>query len=60
MEIEVSLDDGEDYSKAKDEIFKLFEKLGITEGFERTSYMELLCEIKCILYVIAVCVVSKP
>ncbi len=42
MEIEVSLDDGEDYSKAKDEIFKLFEKLGITEGFERTSYMELL------------------
>ena len=42
MEIEVGLDDGEDYSKAQDEIFKLFEKLGITEGFERTSYMELL------------------
>lgn len=42
MEIEVSLEDGEDYSKAQDKIFKLFEKLGITEGFERTSYMELL------------------
>ncbi|MBQ2636045.1 MAG: class IV adenylate cyclase [Methanobrevibacter sp.] len=42
MEIEVGMDDGEDYSKAQDEIFKLFEKLGITEGFERTSYMELL------------------
>ena len=42
MEIEVGLEDGEDYSKAQDEIFKLFEKLGITDGFERTSYMELL------------------
>jgi adenylate cyclase class 2 len=42
MEIEIALDDSEDYSQAQDEIFKLFEKLGITDGFERTSYMELL------------------
>lgn len=42
MEIEIALDDGEDYSTAQNKIFELFEKLGITEGFERTSYMELL------------------
>lgn len=42
MEIEIALDDGEDYSQAQDKIFELFEKLGITDGFERTSYMELL------------------
>lgn len=42
MEIEIALDDGEDYSEAQDKIFKLFEKLGITDGFERTSYLELL------------------
>ena len=39
---EISLEDGKDYSQAQDEIFKLFEKLGITDGFERTSYLELL------------------
>ena len=42
MEIEVALDDGEDYSDAQKRIFGLFERLGITDGFERTSYMELL------------------
>jgi adenylate cyclase class 2 len=42
MEIEVALADGADYSEAQDKIFELFEKLGVTEGFERTSYMELL------------------
>lgn len=42
MEIETSLDDGKDYSKAQEMIFELFEKLGITDGFERTSYLELL------------------
>ena len=42
MEIEIALDDDEDHSKAQRKIFELFEKLGITEGFERTSYMELL------------------
>ncbi len=42
MEIEIALEDGTDYNDAQNSIFKLFEKLGITEGFERTSYMELL------------------
>ncbi|MDO5859272.1 class IV adenylate cyclase [Methanobrevibacter sp.] len=42
MEIEIALEDGEDYSEAQKSIFKLFEKLGITDGFERTSYLELL------------------
>ena len=42
MEIEIVMDDGADYTTAQEEIFKLFEKLGVTEGFERTSYMELL------------------
>ncbi len=42
MEIEIALNDGEDYNEAQNSIFKLFEKLGITDGFERTSYLELL------------------
>ena len=42
MEIEVALSDGEDYSEAQNSIFKVFEKLGVTDGFERTSYLELL------------------
>lgn len=42
MEIEVGLEDGADYSEAQKSIFELFEKLGITDGFERTSYLELL------------------
>ena len=42
MEIEIALPDSTDYSEAQKRIFELFEKLGITEGFERTSYMELL------------------
>ena len=42
MEIEIEVSEGEDYSEAQNKIFELFEKLGITDGFERTSYMELL------------------
>ena len=42
MEIEIALSDGEDYSQAQNSIFDLFEKLGVTDGFERTSYLELL------------------
>jgi adenylate cyclase class 2 len=42
MEIEIALSDDEDYSEAQNSIFELFEKLGITDGFERTSYLELL------------------
>ena len=45
MEIEISLEDNSDYSEAQKSIFELFEKLGITEGFERTSYLELLEEL---------------
>ena len=42
MEIEIALDDGTDYGEAQDRIFDLFSKLGIEDGFERTSYLELL------------------
>lgn len=42
MEIEIALEDGSDYDDAQKSIFELFEKLGITDGFERTSYLELL------------------
>ena len=42
MEIEIALEDGSDYDDAQKKIFELFEKLGVTDGFERTSYMELL------------------
>lgn len=42
MEIEIALSDNQDYTDAQNSIFKLFERLGITEGFERTSYLELL------------------
>lgn len=42
MEIEISVEDGNDYSEAQKRIFDLFEQLGITDGFERTSYLELL------------------
>lgn len=42
MEIEIALEDGSDYDDAQNSIFELFEKLGITDGFERTSYLELL------------------
>lgn len=42
MEIEIAVDDGEDYCEAQNKIFKLFEQLDITDGFERTSYLELL------------------
>ena len=42
MEIEIALSDSENYTEAQSKIFQLFEKLKITDGFERTSYMELL------------------
>ena len=42
MEIEISLEDGNNYDDAQKSIFKKKKKLGITDGFERTSYMELL------------------
>jgi adenylate cyclase, class 2 len=42
MEIEKDLDEGKDFQDALDEIFKLYKLMGITEGFERRSYLELL------------------
>lgn len=42
MEIEITLEDDSDYSEAQKSIFEMFEKLEITYGFERTSYLELL------------------
>ena len=42
MEIEIGLEDGSDYTQAQDSIFEVFEQLDITDGFERTSYLELL------------------
>ncbi|WP_407413780.1 class IV adenylate cyclase [Methanobrevibacter sp.] len=42
MEIEIALEDGNDYSEAQEKIFELFSKLGIEDEFERTSYLELL------------------
>lgn len=41
VEIEKDLEDGSDFDETLQEIFKLYEKLGITEGFERRSYLEL-------------------
>lgn len=42
MEIEISLSDDSAYNEAQNSIFELFKKLGINDGFERTSYLELL------------------
>ena len=42
MEIEIALKDNQDYNEAQNSIFELFKKLGINDGFERTSYLELL------------------
>jgi len=42
MEIETDLEDGSDFKEELNKIFDIFKKLGITDGFERTSYLELL------------------
>ncbi|MGL4669078.1 MAG: class IV adenylate cyclase [Methanobacteriaceae archaeon] len=42
MEIETELEDGEEFQIALDNIFNLYKVLGIINGFERTSYLELL------------------
>jgi adenylate cyclase class 2 len=42
MEIEILVEDGTDYSDAQEGLFNLFKKLGITDGFERISYLGLL------------------
>ncbi len=42
MEIEYVTDNEEDIDNIQDKIFEIFNKLGINDGFEKTSYLELL------------------
>ena len=42
MEIECMTNDEEDIEQTRDNIMELFKKMGITRGFERRSYLELL------------------
>lgn len=42
MEIEIDLEDDTSFQNALKNIYEIFHKLGIDEGFERTSYLELL------------------
>jgi adenylate cyclase, class 2 len=42
IEIERDVKEGEDYQEILTEIFEIYRKLGITHGFERRSYLELL------------------
>ncbi len=42
MEIEVTLEDEKDYQPILNGIFEIFKKLGIDDGFETRSYLELL------------------
>ncbi len=44
IEIEKTLEDNDDYNKSLNDIFVLFEKLGITNGFERKSYLEIIMD----------------
>jgi adenylate cyclase class 2 len=42
MEIEKGLNEEANYQESLDEIFNLYAKLGVKDGFERRSYLELL------------------
>ncbi len=42
VEIEKDVQEGEEFQDALDEIFKIYKKLGIEDGFERKSYLELM------------------
>ena len=42
VEIEKGMAEGEDFKEAIDKIFKIYKKLGIEDGFERRSYLELM------------------
>jgi len=42
VEIEKEIEEGEDTKEALDEIFATYSKIGINEGFERRSYLELM------------------
>lgn len=42
VEIEKSMVEGEDFKEALNKIFEIYKKLGIEDGFERRSYLELM------------------
>jgi len=42
VEIEKEAEEGEDFQGALEEIFGFYKKIGIKEGFERRSYLELM------------------
>lgn len=42
VEIEREVAEGKDYQEILDEIFEIYRKIGIKNGFERRSYLELL------------------
>lgn len=42
VEIEKDMIEGENFKEALDKIFAIYKKLGIEEGFERRSYLELM------------------
>ncbi|BDZ70508.1 class IV adenylate cyclase [Methanobacterium petrolearium] len=42
VEIEKEIEEGEDTQEALNEIFATYSKIGINDGFERTSYLELM------------------
>jgi len=42
VEIEKEAEEGEDFQGALDEIFEFYKRIGIKEGFERRSYLELM------------------
>lgn len=42
VEIEKNTEEGEDYQEVLNHIFAVYEKLGITDGFERRSYLEIM------------------
>ena len=46
MEIEIDTKDKNNFKYLQDKIFELFKRLGVNNGFESKSYLELLCELK--------------
>ena len=42
VEIEKCVAEGEEFKEATDKIFEIYKKIGIEEGFERRSYLELM------------------
>jgi len=42
VEIETEAHEGENFEDSLKQIFKIYKKLGIENGFERRSYLELM------------------